>query len=138
LGCTYSKLESWDEQTNVFIENLKETHPSVNIIGIRLLEGGGGLASFYRRYCNDSVDGLDKLYRDWKKTKSVILPNPTSYDALYVISGKSSVRTELEEESTLDVDAGSSKTQVRAAFKKLLKQKQNNKDILNHFISQIA
>jgi hypothetical protein len=140
LGCTYNKLESWDEQTNVFIENLKETHPSVNIIGIRLLEGGSGLASFYRRYCNDSVDGLDKLYRDWKKTKSVVLPNPISYDALYVIAGKSSARsfTELDEESTLDIDAGSSKTQVRAAFKKLLKQKQNNKAILNHFISQIA
>ena len=51
-------------------------------MGIRLLDGGSGLSTFYRRYCVDSVDGMDKLYKDWKKTKSVILPNPLAYDAL--------------------------------------------------------
>ena len=133
LGRTYNKLDGWTEQTNIFIQNLKETHPSVNVMGIRLLDGGSGLSSFYRRYCSDSVDGLDKLYKDWKKTKSVILPNPLAYDALYVMSGKTSTQ-----EATLDVDAGSSKTAVRAAFRKMLKTKQNNKGILNNFISQIA
>ena len=133
LGRTYNRLDGWTEQTNVFINNLKETHPSVNVMGIRLLDGGSGLSSFYRRYCVDSADGLDKLYKDWKKTKSVILPNPLAYDALYVMSGKTPTQ-----EATLDVDAGSSKTAVRAAFRKMLKTKQNNKVILNNFISQIA
>jgi len=134
IGRTYNYQQGWSEQTNVFIQNLKETHPNVNVMGIRLLEGGSGLSSFYRRYCTDSADGMDKLYKDWKKSKSAILPNPLAYDALYVMSAKNSTNSSPE----MEVEAGSSKTQVRAAFRKMLKQKQSNKEVLNHFISQIA
>jgi len=134
LGRTYNYQSGWSEQTNVFIQNLKETHPNVSVMGIRLLDGGSGLSTFYRRYCADSVDGMDKLYKDWKKTKSVILPNPLAYDALYVMSAKNNSSSSAE----MEVEAGSSKTQVRAAFRKMLKQKQTNKQVLNHFISQIA
>ena len=134
IGRTYNYQSGWSEQTNVFIQNLKETNPSVSVMGIRLLDGGSGLSTFYRRYCADSVDGMDKLYKDWKKTKSVILPNPLAYDALYVMSAKNNSSSSTE----MEVEAGSSKTQVRAAFRKMLKQKQTNKQVLNHFISQIA
>ena len=133
LGSTYNYQQGWSEQTNVFIKNLKETHPNVSVMGIRLLEGGSGLSNFYRRYCTDSPDGIDKLYKDWKKSKSAILPNPLAYDALYVMSAKNT-----SSNPEMEVEAGSSKTQVRAAFRKMLKQKQNNKEVLNHFISQIA
>ena len=134
LGRTYNYQSGWSEQTNVFIQNLKETNPNVSVMGIRLLDGGSGLSTFYRRYCKDSVDGMDKLYKDWKKTKSVILPDPLAYDALYIMSAKNSTNSSPE----MEVEAGSSKTQVRAAFRKMLKQKQTNKQVLNHFISQIA
>ena len=134
IGRTYNYQSGWSEQTNVFIQNLKESNPNVSVMGIRLLDGGSGLSTFYRRYCVDSVDGMDKLYKDWKKTKSVILPNPLAYDALYVMSAKNNSSSSTE----MEVEAGSSKTQVRAAFRKMLKQKQTNKQVLNHFISQIA
>jgi len=42
------------------------------------------------------------------------------------------------EDTELEVDAGASKTQVRSAFRKMLSKKQNNKKILNSFISLIS
>ena len=74
LGRTYNRLDGFTEQTNVFINNLKETHPSViNVLlsqwDIRLLDGADAEAVsqvLYRRYCLYDSAGtkiLDKLYK---------------------------------------------------------------------------
>ena len=133
IGRMYSKNNGFTDSTNLFIQNLKENNPGVNVMGFRIVESSG-LTTFYHRYCHNDYDSQQKLQKQWKKEKSAVLPNPISYDALYAIHAKA---TNVED-TELDVDAGASKTQVRSAFRKMLSKKQNNKKILNSFISLIS
>jgi len=133
IGRMYSKSNGFTETTNLFIDNLKENNPGVNVMGFRIVESSG-LTTFYHRYCHNEYDSLSKLQKQWKKEKSAVLPNPISYDALYAIHAKATST----EDTELEVDAGASKTQVRSAFRKMLSKKQNNKKILNSFISLIS
>jgi hypothetical protein len=102
-------------------------------MGFRIIESSG-LSSFYHRYCKSNTDDLINMQKQWKKEKSAVLPNPISYDALYAIHAKVTDT----EETEFEVEAGASKTQVRSAFRKMLSKKQNNKKILNSFISLIS
>lgn len=133
IGRMYSKNLGFSDSTNLFIQNLKENNPGVNVMGFRIVESSG-LTTFYHRYCHNDYDSQQKLQKQWKKEKSAVLPNPVAYDALYAIHAKV---TNIED-TELEVDAGSSKTQVRSAFRKMLAKKQNNKKILNSFISLIS
>ena len=129
----YARNNGFTESTNLFIQNLKENNPGVNVMGFRIVESSG-LTTFYHRYCHNDYDSQQKLQKQWKKEKSAVLPNPISYDALYAIHAKATNT----EDTELNVDAGASKTQVRSAFRKMLSKKQNNKKILNSFISLIS
>lgn len=133
LGRTYNNLYSWYEITNLFIQNLKESNPDVNVMGIRLIDGNG-LTSYYRFFCKQTMEGLSIIKKMWTKDKSAILPDPIAYDALYAISTKGSN----ESNTGLDVAPGSSKSEVKAAFKKMLAKKSSNKKVLNSFIDTIA
>ena len=133
IGRMYARNNGFTESTNLFIQNLKENNPGVNVMGFRIVESSG-LTTFYHRYCHNDYDSQQQLQKQWKKEKSAVLPNPISYDALYAIHAKA---TNIED-TELDVDAGASKTQVRSAFRKMLSKKQNNKKILNSFISLVS
>lgn len=133
IGRTYNNLYSWYEVTNLYIQNLKEHNPDVNVMGIRLIDGNG-LTSYYRFFCKETMEGLSNIKKMWTKDKSVILPNPIAYDALYAISTKGYNENNIG----LDVVAGSSKSEVKAAFKKMLAKKSSNKKVLNSFIDTIA
>lgn len=133
IGRMYARNNGFTESTNLFIQNLKENNPGVNVMGFRIVESSG-LTSFYHRYCNASYDSQQELQKQWKKEKSAVLPNPVAYDALYAIHAKATNT----EDTELNVDAGASKTQVRSAFRKMLSKKQNNKKILNSFISLVS
>ena len=133
IGRMYARNNGFTESTNLFIQNLKENNPGVNVMGFRIVESSG-LTSFYHRYCNASYDSQQELQKQWKKEKSAVLPNPVAYDALYAIHAKATNT----EDTELNVDAGASKTQVRSAFRKMLLKKQNNKKILNSFISLVS
>ena len=119
--------------TNLFIDNLKENNPDVNVMGFRIIESSG-LTNFYYRYCENSCESLNEIQKQWKKEKSAVLINPISYDALYAVHAKATNIEDVE----FDVDAGASKTKVKSAFRKMLSKKQNNKKILNSFISLIS
>ena len=133
IGRMYSKNCGFTDSTNLFIQNLKENNPDVNVMGFRIIESSG-LTSFYHRYCNNDYDSQQELQKQWKKEKSAVLPNPVAYDALYAIHARA---TNIED-TELEVDAGASKTQVRSAFRKMLSKKQNNKKILSSFITLIS
>ncbi|AMO43155.1 peptidase [Cyanophage S-RIM32] len=133
IGRTYAQNYGFVDATNLFIQNLKENNPGVNVMGFRIIESSG-LSSFYHRYCKSNTDDLINMQKQWKKEKSAVLPNPISYDALYAIHAKVTDT----EETEFEVEAGASKTQVRSAFRKMLSKKQNNKKILNSFISLIS
>jgi hypothetical protein len=133
IGRMYPKSNGFIDQTNLFIQNLKETHPSVNVVGFRLIESTG-LSNFCARYCNAEYDDIANMQKQWKKEKSAVMPKPISYDALYAIHARSTNT----EDTGLDVEEGASKTQLKTAFKKMLSKKHNNKKILNSFISLIS
>ena len=133
LGRMYARNNGFTEATNLFIQNLKENNPGVNVMGFRIIESSG-LTNFYQRYCTNDYDSQQQLQKQWKKEKSAVLPNPIAYDALYAIHAKA---TNMED-TELEVDAGASKTQVRSAFRKMLSKKQNNKKILSSFITLIS
>lgn len=133
IGRVYSMKHMESSLTNLFLENLKENNPDVNVIGFRILESSG-LNSFYSRYCHFNYSDRENMQKEWRKKKSAILPNPISYDALYAIRSNDVSN----EENPMEVSDNATKTEVKNAFKKMLSVKQSNKTILNSFISLIA
>ena len=59
------------------------------------------------------------------------------YDNLYIIKDGSDLQ--IDERSELDkVDAGSKKSAIRTAFRKMNRKKLRNRVVLNKFIEQVA
>ena len=128
-GRTYEQFDH-DNITNVFIKQLRDRNPDVNIIGFRILPGSC-LSSFVGKYA--SYEGYHEVQKQWKKEKSAIIPNPTAFTALYAISNRS-----LDADTEFDVESGSKKADISRAFKKMLKNKSTNKKMLNSFIEYVS
>ena len=129
-GRVYTNLSEWGRSTNVFIQQLRDRNPSVNVLGFRILPGSQ-LTSFVSNY-GDSAQ-YDKVQKQWKKEKSAIILNPQAYSALYAISSKS-----IESETSFDVESGAKKGEISRAFKKMLGSKSTNKKLLSSFIEYVA
>ena len=128
-GRTYEGFE-YDNVTNIFIQQLRDRNPDVNVIGFRIL-GGNDLSNFVGRYAN--FDGYSEVQKQWKKEKSAIIKNPKAYSALYAINGKS-----LNKEIEFDVESGAQKGEISKAFKKMLGNKSTNKKLLSSFIGYVS
>ena len=128
-GRTYEQFDH-DNITNVFIKQLRDRNPDVNIIGFRILPGSC-LSSFVGKYA--SYEGYHEVQKQWKKEKSAIIPNPTAFTALYAISNRS-----LDADTEFDVESGAKKGDISRAFKKMLKNKSTNKKMLNSFIEYVS
>ena len=129
-GRVYTNLSDWGRSTNVFIQQLRDRNPSVNVLGFRILPGSQ-LTGFVSNYGDSSQ--YDKVQRQWKKEKSAIIVNPQAYSALYAISSKS-----IEAETSFDVESGAKKGEISRAFKKMLGSKSTNKKLLSSFIEYVA
>ena len=70
LGKTYRVKDSTFGFTEVLLDNLKDTFPSVNFIGIRLLASRDA-GSFIRRYHGWTDEEYNKIMKGWKKNRSV-------------------------------------------------------------------
>ncbi len=128
-GRTYEGFE-YDNITNIFIQQLRDRNPDVNVIGFRILDGTS-LSGFVGRYAN--FDGYSEVQKQWKKEKSAIIKNPKAYSALYAINGKS-----LNKEIEFDVESGAQKGAISKAFKKMLGNKSTNKKLLSSFIGYVS
>jgi len=128
-GRTYEQFDN-ENTTNIFIQQLKDRNPGVNVLGFRILPGSA-LASFIGKYA--SYEGYSAVQKQWKKEKSAVISNPKAFTALYAISSKS-----LEENTEFNVDEGASKGQITKAFKKMLGNKSTNKKLLNSFIQYVS
>ena len=128
-GRTYEQFDS-ENTTNIFIQQLKDRNPGVNVLGFRILPGSA-LASFVGKYA--SYEGYSAIQKQWKKEKSAVIANPKAFTALYAISSKS-----LEDNTEFNVDEGASKGQITKAFKKMLGNKSTNKKLLNSFIEYVS
>jgi len=129
-GRVYTKFEGWECNTNIFIQQLRDRNPAVNVLGFRIM-GGSGLSGFVNAYAD--LSRYAEVQKQWKKEKSAIIPNPKSYTALYAINNNA-----LDDEVEFEVESGAKKTDITKAFKKMLGSKSANKKLLNSFVEHVA
>ncbi len=128
-GRTYPQFDG-DNVTNTFIQQVRDRNAGVNVIGFRIM-AGSQLTNFVGRYAN--YENYTEVQKQWRKEKSAIIPNPTSFTALYALSN-----TSLEENIEFDVESGAKKGDISRAFKKMLRKKATNKKLLNSFIEYVS
>ena len=128
-GITYSQFDA-ENVTNIFIQQLRDRNPDVNVLGFRILPGSQ-LQSFVGRYAD--FEGYSQVQKQWKKEKSAIIKNPKAFSALYAISNHS-----LNESTDFNVESGAKKGEITKAFKKMLGSKSTNKKLLSSFIEYVA
>ena len=131
LGKTYRVKDSTFGFTEVLLDNLKDTFPSVNFIGIRLL-GSRDAGSFIRRYHGWTDEEYNKIMKGWKKNRSVSIKT-SAYDTYFGLS-----TTALATEDEFEVKEDATKAEIKRAFGKSLKGKKMNKKILSEFIELVA
>ena len=129
LGTTYRLGYRWNEFSDLMLKNLKGNFPSVNFIGIRVLESRDA-NGFIKLYGNFEVQ--QKNMQEWKKLRSFCIKE-SGYDAYFGISSST-----LSQEIEFDVDDGATKAKIKSAFTKSLKTKKLNKKVLGEFISLVA
>jgi len=131
LGKTYRVKDSTFGFTEVLLDNLKDTFPSVNFIGIRLL-GSRDAGSFIRRYHGWTDEEYNKIMKGWKKNRSVSIKT-SAYDTYFGLS-----TTALASDDEFEVKEDATKAEIKRAFGKSLKGKKMNKKILSEFIELVA
>ena len=120
---TTRKLEG---VTKTLIQDLRTEFPDSSFTGFRITERGQ--SHWVRIACEYD----EKLLSTWKKEKCVTLLNQ-GYTKFYVMAA-----SKLQEDSDFNVDEGATKSKIKSAFAKSLKNKKSNKKILADFIGEIA
>ena len=128
-GRVYPEFE-YENVTNIFIQQVRDRNPNVNVIGFRILQGSH-LSSFVQRY--GSFESYSDIQKQWKKEKSAIIPNPAAFTALYAINNNA-----LNQSTELNVESGAKKGDISRAFKRMLKSKSTNKKLLSSFVEYVS
>ena len=131
LGKTYQVPYKWNGFTDIMLENLKDTFPNTNFIGMRVLENRDA-NNFIKMYYSFGTDEYDKIITDWRKMRSFSIKS-SGYDTYFGLSSSA-----LSQESDFEVDDGASKAKIKSAFVKSLKTKKLNKKVLGEFVELIA
>ena len=130
-GNTYSMDCEWWQTSDILLKDLRDTFPDTNFIGIRVLESRDA-NSFIRRYCGWSGDKFLKTQQTWKKQRAFAL-HDAGYHTYFALSANA-----LANDAEFDVKEDATKTQIKSAFVKSLKNKKMNKKVLGEFIELIA
>jgi hypothetical protein len=130
-GNTYSLDCEWYGFTDVLIRNLRDKFPTVNFIGMRILESRDA-NSFIRRYTGYIGTEYDKITSSWKKEKTFSIKN-SGYHTYFGLSA-----TALANDAEFEVAEDATKTQIKTAFVKSLKSKKMNKKVLGEFVELVA
>lgn len=115
-----------ERTTKTIIEDLRDTFPNSSFTGFRICEGGSG------HWIRHSTNYDEKIIATWKKEKCVTITNQ-GYSKQYVIAA-----SKLNEDVDFNVVDGATKSAIKSAFTKSLKNKKTNKKILSDFIGEIA
>ena len=126
-GHTYKLSYEYYKFTEVLLNNLKQIHPDVNFIGIRLVSSRD-FGTFIKRY--DSID--DDTLRKAKKDKTYSIRD-CGYDTYFAI-----IDSGLSNDDEFEVHEDASKAQIKRAFVKSLQAKKLNKKVLGEFIGLVA
>jgi hypothetical protein len=131
-GNTYSLLNvEWYGFTDVLIRNLRDKFPTVNFIGMRILESRDA-SSFIRRYTGWINPEYDKIMNIWKKEKTFSIKN-SGYHTYFGLSASA-----LANDADFEVAEDATKSQIKTAFVKSLKSKKMNKKVLGEFVELVA
>ena len=126
-GFTYLFEYQYHSFTEVILQDLKDTFPNTNFIGIRLCPPRE-MNNFIRNYQSLNEDTLKKI----KKDKYFDIKNSgyTSYFAMQTGA--------LNQDADFNVEEGASKAKIKSAFIKNLKTKSLNKKVLGKFMELVA
>jgi len=130
-GNTYNVPYGWHGFSDLMLQNLRDNFPTVNFVGIRVLEGRDA-NGFLRLYHDQNSSTFRKLQSEWKKQRSFAIKT-SGYHAYFAMSASS-----LSQDSDFEVDDGATKAKIKSAFIKSLKTKKLNKKVLGEFISLVA
>ena len=128
-GIVYRQF-TYGDCTNIFIQQLKDRNPDVNILGFRILNGSQ-LSSYVCTY-GGGMEYYPQIQKQWRKEKSAIIPNPVAYSALYAISNNA-----IDADTTFEAKSDK-KADISRAFRKMLSNKAVNKKLLNSFVGMVA
>jgi hypothetical protein len=130
-GNTYSLDVEWYGFTDVLIRNLRDKFPTVNFIGMRILESRDA-GSFIRRYTGWINPEYDKIMNTWKKEKTFSIKD-SGYHTYFGLSASA-----LANDTEFEVAEDATKSQIKSAFVKSLKSKKMNKKVLGEFVELVA
>jgi len=130
-GNTYSLDVEWYGFTDVLLRNLRDKFPTVNFIGMRILESRDA-NSFIRRYTGWISGDYEKITSSWKKEKTFSIKN-SGYHTYFGLSASA-----LANDTEFEVAEDATKTQIKSAFVKSLKSKKMNKKVLGEFVELVA
>jgi hypothetical protein len=130
-GNTYSLNVEWYGFTDVLLRNLRDKFPTVNFIGMRILESRDA-SSFVRRYTGWISSEYDKIMNIWKKEKTFSIKD-SGYHTYFGLSASA-----LANDAEFDVAEDATKSQIKSAFVKSLKSKKMNKKVLGEFVELVA
>jgi len=140
VGQTYKVQPEYHQLTDTLLKNLRDCFPSVNFIGMRVLENreaNSFIRKYYNNYdyssgyCQDNKEYV-RIIDDWKKNRSFSIKN-SGYHTYFGLSGSA-----LSQETDFEVSEEASKSQIKSAFAKSLKCKKMNKKILGEFVDLVA
>jgi hypothetical protein len=126
--------KNWNNSTSftdLLLRNLRDKFPSVNFIGMRILDSRDA-GHFIRNYTGYTDGTYDKVMSRWRKERSFALTS-SGYHTYFGISSSA-----LNSDSEFKVAEDASKAQIRTAFVKSLSSKKMNKKILGEFIQLVA
>jgi hypothetical protein len=130
-GNNYSLNVEWYGFTDVLLRNLRDKFPSVNFIGMRILESRD-TSSFIRRYTGWINPEYEKIMNIWRKEKTFSIKD-SGYHTYFGLSASA-----LTNDTEFDVAEDATKSQIKSAFVKSLKSKKMNKKVLGEFVELIA
>jgi len=132
IGKIYRRCEGTtkDNITTILLENLKDNFPSVNFIGFRIASGSD-FSYLYRN--TQGFRDIEEVMKKWRKNKSWEMNTNVGYDSLYILS-----TTALSSDTEFDVEAGAKTTDIKKAFRNMLKNKTVNKKILTSFAELVS
>ena len=127
-GNTYSLDYQFNRFTDVLLYNLRDNFPTVNFIGMRIIESRDA-GHFIRSYVKTD---FDKVFSSWKKERSFSIKN-TGYHTYFGLSSSA-----LSNDDEFEVAEDATKSQIKSAFMKSLKSKKMNKKVLGEFMELVA
>ena len=129
-GKVHEVPQEWSKFTETLLTCVKDENPTVNFIGIRIIERD--VSSFIRQSTGWYSDEYDHAIKQWKKEKCVSLSS-NGYTKKFGFSAYF-----MSQEVDFDVKEDATKTQIKSAFIKSLKAKKLNKKILGEFVEVIC